>query len=131
MFKKNFLFCAALLCLVAIATLLNAQSPGTASDPIVSKSYLDHFFRFRSVVVPANSDIKPEAGAMIIVRSGLVRLEGSKGKAIVDLTAGKEIPTGSDLPLNHLLIIPDSAKYVIKAKKLTLLLAACLQEEVR
>lgn len=131
MFKKKFLFCAALLCLVAIATLLNAQSPGTASDPIVSKSYLDHFFRFRSVVVPANSDIKPEAGAMIIVRSGLVRLEGSKGKAIVDLTAGKEIPTGSDLPLNHLLIIPDSAKYVIKAKKLTLLLAACLQEEVR
>ncbi|GAB4284520.1 MAG: hypothetical protein Kow0029_31120 [Candidatus Rifleibacteriota bacterium] len=109
--------------------LLCAQSPGTASDPLVSKSYLDQFFRFRSVVVPLNFDIKPSAGALIIVRSGSIRLEGPKGKAIVDLTTGKEIPVGNDLPINHLLIIPDSADYVLKAKKLSLLLATYLLEE--
>lgn len=113
------------------ASVIFAQNPGTAGDPLVSKSYLDHFFRFRSVVVPANSGIKPEPGAMIIVRSGQMIIEGPKGKAIIDLTAGKEIQTGSELPHNHLLMIPDSAEYNLAAKKLTLLLASCLQEEVR
>lgn len=117
-----------LVCLFS-ATQLIAQNPGTAGDPLVSKSYLDHFFRFRSVVVPENSVIKPEPGALIIVRSGQAVMEGPKGKTIVDLTLGKELSVGHELPLNHLLIIPDSADYQLKAKKLTLLLAACLQHE--
>lgn len=129
MLKKNFLFIIILVCLLFQVVDLGAQSPGTASDPLVSKSYLDHFFRFRSVVVPVNTEIKPEAGALIIVRSGQLILEGPKGKAIVDLTAGKEIATGSELPLNHLLIVPDSAEYSLKARKLSLLLASYLQEE--
>lgn len=112
-----------------VAAFLLAQSPGTAGDPLVSKSYLDHFFRFRSVVVPANAEIKPEPGALIVVRSGQIVLEGPKGKAIIDLTAGKELTTGAELPFNHLLIVPDSAEYKLKARKLSLMLASCLQHE--
>ncbi len=114
---------------IMVAAFLLAQSPGTAGDPLVSKSYLDHFFRFRSVVVPANTSIKPEPGALIVVRSGQIILEGPKGKAIIDLTAGKELAVGTELPFNHLLIVPDSAEYQLKARKLSLLLASCLQHE--
>lgn len=105
-----------------------AQNPGTAGDPLVSKSYIDHFLRFRSVVVPADSELKPEPGAMIVVRSGQLRLEAAKGRSVIDLTAGREISGSSDLPLNHLILIPDSGGYVLKARKLTMLMASCLQE---
>ncbi|MEW6711429.1 MAG: hypothetical protein AB1403_16515 [Candidatus Riflebacteria bacterium] len=127
MFNNRWLIVFAVILTISGAAL--AQTPGTSGDPLVSKSYLDHFFRFRSVVVPENTSIKPEPGALIIVRSGQIVLEGSKGKTIVDLTAGKEIAVGSELPLNHLLIVPDSAEYKLNARKLTLILASCLQHE--
>jgi hypothetical protein len=106
-----------------------SQSPGTVGDPLVSKSYIDHFFKFRSVVLPAKTKISASPGALIIVRSGLIKLEAAKGKGLVDLTAGKEIQNGEIIPLNHLIIIPDSAGYILNAEKLSLLLASCLEEE--
>jgi hypothetical protein len=66
---------------------------------------------------------------MFIVRSGKLILTGPRGKAVVDLTTGKEIPVGKELPLNHLIIIPDSAAYELKAENLTLMLAAFFHEE--
>lgn len=132
MSKNKLLFSVILLVfcggLIAV-TSVSAQNPGTPADPLVSKSYIDHFLRFRSVVLPANTRIKPESGAMLVVRSGQLRLEAPKGKNVIDLTAGKEIAGGNDLPHNHLIIIPDSADYVLHAKNLTTLLAACFQEE--
>ncbi len=106
-----------------------SQSPGTVGDPLVSKSYIDHFFKFRSVVLPAKSKLNASPGALIVVRSGLIKLEAAKGKGLVDLTAGKEIKNGEIIPLNHLVIIPDSAGYTLHAEKLSLLLASCLEEE--
>ena len=104
------------------------QTPGSTADPLVTKSYLDHLFRFKSVVLPHNTTMEPSPGALIIIRTGELKLEAPEGKAIVDLTTGKEIKSGATLPLNHLLIVPDSAKYKLKAIKLTLMLAAYLQE---
>jgi hypothetical protein len=121
-------FFMVLAILLAMTPLL-AQSPGTPADPLVSKSYIDHFLRFKSMVLPANGQIKPEAGSMIVVRSGQIRLEAPKGKTVIDLTAGREIAGGTDLPLNHLLIVPDSGDYLLKARNLTLLLASCLPED--
>ncbi len=120
---------AAVFGLLAAMTTVSAQNPGTPADPLVSKSYIDHFLKFRSIVLPADSEIRPEPGTMVVVRSGQLRLETPKGKGVIDLTAGKEISGGSDLPLNHLIIIPDTGEYVLKARNLTLLLASCLQEE--
>ncbi|MFZ5950750.1 MAG: hypothetical protein ACOYXC_08590 [Candidatus Rifleibacteriota bacterium] len=127
MFNNRWLIVFAVILTLSGAVL--AQTPGTSGDPLVSKSYLDHFFRFRSVVVPENTSLKPDPGALIIVRSGQLILGGPKGKTIVDLTAGKELAVGSELPLNHLLIVPDSAEYKLNARKLTLILASCLQHE--
>ncbi|EKD83275.1 MAG: hypothetical protein ACD_39C00775G0002 [uncultured bacterium] len=124
--------CSIILGLVIVISLTQAawsQSPGSVGDPLVSKSFVDHFLKFRSVMLPTDSTIKPEAGAMLIVRSGQLRLEAPKGKTLIDLTAGREIAGGNDLPPNHLIIVPDSAEYVLKARNTTMLLASCLIEE--
>lgn len=118
-----------LIFVLALAQVSWAQNPGTVSDPLVSKSYIDHFLKFRSIVLPADSIVNPEAGTMLIVRSGQLRLEAPKGKTLIDLTAGREIASGSDLPQNHLIIVPDSAEYVLKARNMTMLLASGLLEE--
>lgn len=107
---------------------LFGQTPGSTSDPLVSKSYLDHFFKFKSIVLPSNKTLYPSPGSLIIIRSGELILEAPKGKTLVDLTTGKEIKSGATLPLNHLIIIPDSASYKLTAKKLTLMLGAYLQD---
>ena len=120
------------LCTICLFVLfscsLYAQTPGTTADPLVTKSYLDHLFRFRSIVLPQNTTLKPTPGAIFIIRSGELKLEAPRGKTIVDLTTGKEIRSGVILPLNHLLIVPDSAQYILEAHKLTLMLAAYLED---
>ncbi len=132
MYKFKFLRACGVLCalMAFFAWLpLSAQNPGTASDPLVSKSYVDHFLRFRSVVLKAETRIKAEPGALIIVRSGKVMLESAKDKTAINLTTGKEIKVGTELPLNNLIIIPDSGEYYLNARNLSLLMASCLHEE--
>lgn len=113
----------------AVTQDILAQSPGTTSDPLVSKSYIDYFLKFRSIAIPSNSKIKPKPGAMIIVRSGKILLEAPKGKSLIDLTSGKEIHGGRELPRNHLIIVPDIGSYTLNAHKVSLLLASNLHEE--
>lgn len=121
---------AFIFCLVGlIVDGVMAQNPGTAADPLVSKSYVDHFLRFRSIALPADTVLKPDLGTMLVVRSGQLRLEAQSGKSVIDLTAGREISGNTDLPHNHLIIVPDSTGIVFKARKLTMLLASFLNEE--
>ncbi|MDD3145975.1 MAG: hypothetical protein PHD82_01625 [Candidatus Riflebacteria bacterium] len=110
-------------------TVIFSQNPGTAADPLVSKSYVDHFIRFRAVMLPVDTHLKPEVGAMLVVRSGQLRLEAAAGKSVIDLTAGREIAGNVDLPLNHLIMIPDSNGIVLKARKATMLMASYLNDE--
>lgn len=123
----KWLIISGLFILFAVNALM-AQTPGTPADPLVTKSFVDHFLKFRSMVLPASSELKPQPGALMIVRSGQLRFEAPKGKVIIDLTAGRELSAGSDLPLNHLLIVPDAGDYKLKARGMTMLLASWLQE---
>lgn len=116
------------LSVLILAGSLMAQTPGSPADPLVTKSFVDHVLKFRTIALPASSEIRPQPGAMLIVRSGQLRLEAPKGKTVIDLTAGREIAGGSDLPHNHLIIVPDTGDYVLKARNLTTLLASWLQE---
>ncbi|MGM0598642.1 MAG: hypothetical protein ACQETH_02380 [Candidatus Rifleibacteriota bacterium] len=127
--KRAFIFAVLLTCCLGFAAPLAGQTPGTAGDPLVSKSYLDHFFRFKSYVLKEKELLRPEPGALIIVRSGEISIEGPEGKTVIDLTQGKEIKMSSVLPLNHLIIIPDSSEFVFKTKKQAIILASCLQEK--
>ena len=127
--KRALLIAAFLICSLGHIAPLNGQNPGTAGDPLVSKSYLDHFFRFKSFVLKEKELLRPEPGALVIVRSGEISIEGSEGKTVIDLTRGEEIKMGTVLPLNHLIIIPDSSGFVLKTKKQSIILASCLQEK--
>ncbi len=128
--KKTIVSFIFILSMAGVAvTGLMAQNPGTAADPLVSKSYVDHFLRFRSVALPANTVLQPDVGTMIVVRSGQLRLEASSGKSVIDLTAGRELSGNIDLPHNHLIIVPESAGIVFRTRKLTMLLASFLNEE--
>lgn len=113
---------------ILLATAVLGQNPGSAGDPLVSKSFVDHVLRFRAIVLPENSDLQPEAGALLVIRSGQLRLEATAGKAIIDLTAGREITGNTDLPHNHLLMIADGSGIVLKARKLTTLMASYLAD---
>lgn len=127
--------CSVILLLLIVSLLpvdsLYAQNPGTSADPLVSKSYIDRFFHFRSMVIPSGSTLKLNMGALLIVRSGKAMLKTTKGKMLVDLTAGAEIEGGKILPLNHLILVPDSAIYELAAESLMLLVACGLQPEIK
>jgi len=127
-FSRQILLLATIVAFAAVH-IAGAQSPGTVADPLVSKSFVDHFLKFRSIMLPADSTLNPQPGTMLIVRSGQLRLEASKGKTVIDLTAGREIAGGNDLPHNHLIIVPDTGDYILKARKATMLLASHFVEE--
>ncbi len=115
-----------LLVLLALLLLparpVAAQDPGTAGDPLVSKSYLEQMFRFHTMVIPAGETLAVSVGDLLVLRSGRLKLRAPKGKGLVDLTTGEEIAPDAFIPANHLILVPDSAAYVLEAQSLTLLL---------
>jgi hypothetical protein len=105
-----------------IITPVTAQEPGTTADPLVSRSYLDQFFRFQSMVIPAGEKVQVAAGALIVLRSGRLKLRSPRKKSLVNLTSGQELPADAFLPPNHLLLVPDSGDYLLEAQTLSLVL---------
>jgi len=101
----------------------SGQEAGTTGDPLVSKSYLDQFFRFRSVVVPNGDTLQLTPGAMVVARSGRLKLRAPRGKTIIDLTEGRELAADALLPLNHLLLVPETPGLLLEAQGLSLVLA--------
>lgn len=101
--------------------------PGSADDPIVTKSYVDEQVALikkqleEQATIPTSggtAGLKVEKlvqgqkiygleGAEIIVRSGKVRvIAGEKGDGIPDVTEGTDLKGNEVVPLNHLLLIP-------------------------
>jgi len=99
-----------------------AQDAGTDADPLVARSYVDQLTRFRTVVVPAGDKLTVTAGTLVVVRSGKLRVKGPAKGALIDLTKGTEIKTGGEVPLNHLILVPDSAGYRLEADTLAMVL---------
>lgn len=85
--------------------------PGSESDPLVSKTYVDNKnneMKFRVVELNKGQTIIAEGGAEIIVRTGTVNAIGSTAGGISDITEGEDLLTGDQIKLNHLLLIPRS-----------------------
>lgn len=118
-----------LLVLLAFSVISSAQEPGTTGDPLVSKSYLDQFFRFHSVVIPKGDSIQLTPGALIVMRSGKLKLHAPRGKSLVDLTEGREVAADSWLPAHHLILVPETPGLLLEAHGMSLVLAMGLHPE--
>ncbi|NCB41869.1 MAG: hypothetical protein EOM59_04540 [Clostridia bacterium] len=122
MFKNRFLVifvvAALVVASIGIAVIFGSESgAGTAADPVVTKSYVDALFAsisegnssagaFQVVEVQAGAKLIGEAGTEMILRGGKATAIDNGKDGISDLTAGKDLKTGTSVSMNHLLLIP-------------------------
>lgn len=106
---------------------VNSQ-PGTADDPVVTKSYVDQAIQsalngggsagpsepsapsageeLKIVVVKPGQRLVAGAGTEFIVRSGKAVIYSADANGVADLTAGKDLINGTSITNNHLLSFP-------------------------
>jgi len=86
-------------------------SPGSAEDPLVTKSYVDQFLIPQVVELKAGQSIIGEAGTQFLIRVGstycLADPATTKG-GIADLTGGFDLKHMEPVSLNHHLVVPRS-----------------------
>lgn len=130
-FKKN-KFTKTIIAVTVIAALaggtLVLAEPGDTDDPVVTKSYIvdvvvpqlkayveqkvsggtadSYNDTFSVVEVKAGQDVIFDAGAEFILRKGQGVIIGSELGGIADTTYGYDLGGGTEVPANHLLIVP-------------------------
>lgn len=94
--------------------------PGSAADPLVTRSYVEEYVAgyvqkalqnvqgqgWQVKVVPAGSSFLGAAGTEFILRSGRAVAVDPTGNGIPDVTAGTSLPAGQPVAANHLYIVP-------------------------
>jgi hypothetical protein len=98
-------------CLFAVGQAQAQTSPGSAEDPIITKSYLDQFLVPLVVELKKGQFLQAEAGTQMIVRVGeaICMADPALAKGgLSDVTAGVDIPHLTVVTANHLLITPRS-----------------------
>ena len=95
-----------------------AATPGSDSDPVISLSYLTEIFKpeikaeitqstqFSLVNVSGGQKLIGSAGTEMILRMGSGVILANDLGGIADTTAGFDLSNGTNMPSNHLLIIP-------------------------
>ena len=102
-------------------------TPGSASDPVVTKAYVDRVIselrtelkgsgsaanggassaEWEVVFAEAGKTIIGGQGTEMILRSGKAVAVHDSINGLSDLTAAEEVMNGTDIGLNHLLLIP-------------------------
>lgn len=89
--------------------------PGSDADPVVSKSYVDQLIGLTVVQIKADQTLIAEGGAEIILRAGKAVVVETTGNGLSDVTDGKDLRNGQDIPPNHLLIVSRSDGRGLKA----------------
>lgn len=110
--------------------------PGSAADPLVSKSYVDQLVAqlaektyidqrvadlaaqtasksyvdsktlFQVVNLPQGSTLLGQSGTEIVLRAGRATAIVSKMGGLLDATTGVDLPQGANVERQHLLVIP-------------------------
>lgn len=133
-----------------------APTPGSSTDPVITKSYFDQNTlseaKVKELVASAiaasaggsqpgsgsnggtgttapatmkvvqlknGQTLYAGAGAEFIVRSGKVLAVSNDENGIPDVTGGKDLPAGTEIALNHLLIFPAEGRGIKPAPKNT------------
>lgn len=127
-----------LVLLIIILVLLSSgfaagANPGTATDPIVTQSYVENrlsslnqeinarlsaienttgasggLLKYEVLSLDAGQIIHLGANTQFILRSGKATAIAGTGGGLSDLTVGNDLKTGESLTLNHLLLVPQS-----------------------
>ncbi len=69
---------------------------------------------FALVNIKSDYSIIGDEGTELVVRSGIGKIVATAQGGVADLTAGVDLASGTDVPLNHHLLIPRSDKRGIK-----------------
>lgn len=92
-----------------------AGDPGSASDPLVTKSFLEESYGWRITTLPAGEKLTLELGSEAVLRSGKAVIVGTKSGGLADLTLGADLPDAKVVPANHYLISASSDGRGMKA----------------
>ncbi len=91
---------------VTIVAFANANAPGSESDPVVTKSYVDSQSKYTPISLKPGQKLIGGEGTELILRSGEATAIDNGANGISDITAGKDLITGMQVGLNHLLLVP-------------------------
>jgi hypothetical protein len=102
---------------LTVAAAAAADTPGSESDPVVTKSYVDSQIAqikgngastgtYSVVRLTAGQKMLGKAGAEIILRSGEATAIDNGANGVSDITSGADLMTGNAVGLNHLLLVP-------------------------
>ncbi len=107
--KKRLAIIMGVLCVMFVAGSYAAE-PGTEADPLITKSYIESVvypaMRFKVVDVPAGKSVICGAGTELILRMGTCSVIGTQKGGLSDVTMGFDLPSGTVVQGNHLLIVP-------------------------
>ena len=133
----------AVLC-ICIACVAVFATPGSDNDPLISKSYIDQVVipqikqfveerlasvnnndggqtantetpAFTVVNVEKGKKVICSAGTELILRSGQATIIATPKGGLADTTSGYDLPDGTPMPPNHMLIVPLADGRGIKA----------------
>ena len=106
--KKTVMVLSALLILFIIGSM--AAEPGTEGNPLVTKDYIESTVypavRFKLVTVPAGKSVVCASSSEIVLRMGKCTVIGTEKGGVSDVTMGYDLPSGTSVQGNHLLIVP-------------------------
>lgn len=108
------------------------STPGSADDPIVTKSYVDakvaslgaggsgggsngNSDAFTVVQLSKGQTLHGGAGTEMILRDGSATAVASVNGAVVDISGAADLPQGANVTVNHLLLMPRDDGRGIKA----------------
>lgn len=153
--KKIILAFTFLAIIINSTSQAEAPTPGSSTDPVITKSYFDQNTlseaKVKEIVAsaiaanagtgqPSGSNggtgtsapatmkvvqlqngqtLYAGAGAEFIVRTGKVLAVSNDENGIPDVTGGKDLPAGTEVALNHLLVFPAEGRGIKSSPKNT------------
>lgn len=91
-----------------------AAEPGSQEDPVVTKSYIESFYKWQNVNLKAGQTATTDLSVELVALSGETEVISGE---LIDLTAAQVLKPGDIIPLNHLILSPRSDGRGIKATR--------------
>ncbi len=131
--KKSLVILCVVLSCALMTAIAFAANPGTEADPLISKSYIESILKpelyayidaqaqqgFTVVNVDAGKTVIGAAGTEMILRMGQGTVIGSDRGGLADVTQGIDLANGTQVPANHMLIVPLDDGRGVKIDKAT------------